>query len=610
MKKTFLFCLLLFVTVYVIGQSVNVDSLVNILETQKLTPKKQLDLYIEICDAYKKSSFEKHKLYSETGLALAEKEKDKKMIGYFCNRIGGLLMEQFPSDSSLMFLNRALVISQKTKDKQAEANASGNLGNWYHRNDKKKEALDFYLKSLNIYEKLGDNYRIVHTLLNISNFYISMGQNEQALSYIIRAQGYPETDNNPEMKEFLNFLLSGYYYKNHDFEKALENGLVTLDLCRKYNFTRHEIASIQILIDIYIGIEDFENAEKYALECLKITELSWDKKLFINSLNALAILYLNTNRLQEGRDFALKSWCMDSVSLQARSTAGILSHIYLLLDETENVLYYSRKADSIRSKFTELQFLESLSAMEIKYETEKKEMRIAALEKERHLYIGLGISVVVLAIVLGFLLFQSKRNARREKQLVATRSILDGEMQERTRLAQDLHDRLSGNLSAVKIELNKHADSLQDVRDQLDNCIRDIRDVVHDIMPPSLQYGLKVALENFAAQFPNVRFHFFGTEKRFDERIEYLAYCCASELVNNSVKHSGAKNINMQLIQDEKHVTLTVSDDGCGFNEKNKTDGIGLKNIKNRVASCNGKIDIDTSIGKGTETSIELRMEN
>ena len=162
----------------------------------------------------------------------------------------------------------------------------------------------------------------------------------------------------------------------------------------------------------------------------------------------------------------------------------------------------------------------------------------------------------------------------------------------------------------MKLKLNNHVDSLQDVRNQLDNCIREIRDVAHDLMPPSLQYGLKVALENFTTHFPNVDFHFFGVEKRIDERMEYVVYCCANELVNNAVIHSGAKKINLQLIQDDRRLTLTVSDDGCGFNEKTVKNGIGLESVKSRVAACNGKIDIDTCPGKGTETTIELRVEN
>jgi len=98
--------------------------------------------------------------------------------------------------------------------------------------------------------------------------------------------------------------------------------------------------------------------------------------------------------------------------------------------------------------------------------------------------------------------------------------------------------------------------------------------------------------------------------KRIDKKVETVVYYCAYELVNNSCKYSEAKNINVQLIQDDKHVSLIVQDDGCGFNNKLVTKGAGLKNIYNRVASLKGKIDIDTSPDKGTETIIELKVKS
>ena len=87
-------------------------------------------------------------------------------------------------------------------------------------------------------------------------------------------------------------------------------------------------------------------------------------------------------------------------------------------------------------------------------------------------------------------------------------------------------------------------------------------------------------------------------------------YCCTRELVNNALKHSGASNINLQLVlvQSKKYVTLTVQDDGCGFDEKNVQKGYGIDNICNRVTTCRGKLDITSAQGKGTETVIELKI--
>jgi signal transduction histidine kinase len=128
-------------------------------------------------------------------------------------------------------------------------------------------------------------------------------------------------------------------------------------------------------------------------------------------------------------------------------------------------------------------------------------------------------------------------------------------------------------------------------------------------MPSSLRlFGVKGALEDFCTHFHNVHFHFFGENMRMNQNLEYTVYCCARELVNNSQKHSGAENIHLQLVQSKKHVSLTVQDNGCGFDEKTVAKGDGLQNIRNRVASCKGKLDIVSSPGKGTETVIEIKL--
>src|SRR5690606_33352486 len=109
----------------------------------------------------------------------------------------------------------------------------------------------------------------------------------------------------------------------------------------------------------------------------------------------------------------------------------------------------------------------SLSAMEVKYETEKKELRIEALEKQHQLYIWLGIAaalVLLIALALAYFRYRLAESRRKlaekealrleqEKQLIAVQATLDGEAAERSRLAKDLHDGLGGMLSAVKMNL-------------------------------------------------------------------------------------------------------------------------------------------------------------
>jgi signal transduction histidine kinase len=93
---------------------------------------------------------------------------------------------------------------------------------------------------------------------------------------------------------------------------------------------------------------------------------------------------------------------------------------------------------------------------------------------------------------------------------------------------------------------------------------------------------------------------------RLDNRLEVLIYRCAYELVNNAVKHAQAGIINVQLMIDNGVISLTVHDNGIGFDPQTIKLGVGLENIRNRIAVYNGKMTIHSSPDKGTEISIEI----
>ena len=612
MRNIVFLCLLLFPFICATAQLNNVDSMLNVLETKKLSGKEQLQLYEKISEYYRNSDPEKGLMYGEQGLRLAEKEKDKRMIALLSINMGNTLFDISSSDSILMFYEQAVNLSKEIGDQSIEALATGNIGDYYLKINKKGEVLEYYLKSLELYENLGDIYNSTRLLLNISNFYSGLYQTEYALHYTRRAQVNAETLDHPLLKTGIYTSLGSHYLTVKDYEQALENALIALELSRENNFVKYEVINTQYLAEIYgDGFRDYEQAEKYAQECVRVAESYRNNDFLMTAWNILTKVYIDANKFNEGKEIALKVWDMDSTQIShAVKTANNLAVCYLHLGDHGKALHYFDKKDNLRWKESENQFFETLSNVEVRYETNKREMRIVSLEKERQLYLWLILAGGLLAVSVGIVLWQKMKNSRRENQLIAAKAVQDGEMGERARIAEDLHDRLGGSLSAVKIELTS-AEDLQSVSDKLDECIKEVREITHNLMPRSLRMsGLKTALEDFTAQFPIVHFHFFGKEERIKERMEFIIYCCANELVTNSLRYSGAENINVQLIQEEKHVSLTVEDDGCGFDERTVVKGIGLKNIRDRVASCNGKLDIATSLGKGTETIIELMIND
>jgi signal transduction histidine kinase len=288
------------------------------------------------------------------------------------------------------------------------------------------------------------------------------------------------------------------------------------------------------------------------------------------------------------------------------------------------------------------------------FESEKKVLIINELEaqakvkeltlKKRNLWLFGLSSLTALIIVAFFAMYRNTQQKKKillreaelneqkikelekEKLLVATRAVMQGEEKERTRLARDLHDSLGGMLSGIKLKISNAmkgnvvlpedlAIQFENTLGLLDSTIGELRHIANNLMPESLlKFGLKSSLTDFCNRFNEkekelVIFQFYGEDQRFESEIEIAVFRIAQELISNSLKHSEATKIEVQVIVDESRICLQVMDNGVGFvNETAIKKGRGLKNIENRVAALNGQIETQSRPGKGTETMVEFGL--
>ena len=648
-KNIVLISFLLLYAINAYGQSENseLDSLINASKSSEISSSDKLLLYNNIYRITYKSDLDIAILYSRMGFELAEKVKNDYYYSYFAENIGVYYFSNMKYDSSYIYFEKALEVALKTNDKKREASLYTRIARWNIIQSKNVIALEWLLKALKITEELDDVFQTLIIVEDIGGLYELLGNESLALEYFERVISIADKHNMPEKKMKSFYHMSLIYLDKGDTEKALDYAQNTIDQSILYNNRIFEIAGLDAMTDIHLyGLKNYEKALEYSEKCLQLTEKLNNPAMYSGILKTRSNIYRYQRRYKECEETALKAYNMDSLDLEKGSdlTFNIALSNAFLGNHDKADLYISKFKNILEQQNNE-EFQEKMSEMETKYQTEKKEIRIAALEKEKQLSFLYGIAgFILLLLAYGVLFYRHRLNMQnqknleqqnilaekelklfeqkneiahqqiiqleQEKILIATYSVLAGEMKERKRLAQDLHDRLSGSLSAMRIELGSHDEYNQNVRDKLDNCIKEIRETAHNMMPSSLRYGMKLALEDFAIQFPMLQFHFFGIDKRIDEKVEYVVYCCANELVNNAIKHSSAKRINMQLIQNDEFITLTVSDDGCGFDfdENNTTKGLGLKSIYARVLSCNGKIDINSSAEKGTEICIEIEL--
>jgi len=592
------------------------DSLKNILKTQSFTERQQLKIYSDITGCYASFAIDSVLIYAPKAIELARKLKDEKseISNYY--HFGAAYCFRDNYDSAFVCFNQIKELAAKSGDKQAEATALQFIAFAYARQGKYLSAIDFYTKSLKaLDENQTQESKYISTLINLAELYRKLNNTDMAIQYLAKSEKLcnkikSKTDKyNWDITQIYNEYAYNYL-KQGNLDMANEYASKS-DSINLGDYIVNKCYSKILLATINLRLSNYNRALQYAKESYHQADLLKDRTLYADAEKIMSDVYLALKRYPEAEAEAFKVWQSDSTSIdEARSAVMNIALANIYMGNKEKTAYYFRKYSNLNDQYSEKSFQTAVSDLAIKYETKNKEALINSLEREQQLYVWLSIIGLFLIVALAIALWQSKRNERKERQLIATKALQDGELSERTRIAEDIHDRLGGSLSAMKIGL-KNAESLQNVGDKLDECIKEVREITHNLMPRSLRlFGMKGGLEDFAAQFSNVHFHFFGKEKRISDRMEFAVYCCASELITNSLRHSGAENINVQLVQDEKYVSFTVQDDGCGFDEKKIKRGIGLKNIQDRVASYNGKLDIASSPGNGTETTIELKVEN
>jgi signal transduction histidine kinase len=227
-------------------------------------------------------------------------------------------------------------------------------------------------------------------------------------------------------------------------------------------------------------------------------------------------------------------------------------------------------------------------------------------------WLGVVISVMIIGgVILIRELFYSLKRAdseriRSEKRVI--NAIINTEENERKRFAKDLHDGLGPILSTVKMSLSALTDRIKDpsgsvilinTNHLVNEAINTIKDISNNLSPHVLSnFGLASAISAFTTKINQTRaveidFKSNMENQRLDNDKEVVVYRAVCELINNSILHSGASRIEIELNKHEKFVTLQFYDNGRGFDtsslSREDTKGMGLSNIETRVKVLRGK---------------------
>ena len=239
--------------------------------------------------------------------------------------------------------------------------------------------------------------------------------------------------------------------------------------------------------------------------------------------------------------------------------------------------------------------------------------------------------VTSLCVALGMLLVKrifnyiaSTENQRRISERRILNTVLRTEEKERLRFSKDLHDGLGPLLSSAKMSVSALAADKTDERSReilrnasyvIDEAIRSLREISVNLSPHILKdFGLARAVSNFIGRLPHsgMQIHFSTNlhAERFDADIEVILYRVICELINNSIKHSGAAEASVSLIRIDSLIRLDYRDNGCGFETGGveQQEGMGIANIRSRISSLKGDFTLSSSPGRGMKALVEVHI--
>lgn len=308
------------------------------------------------------------------------------------------------------------------------------------------------------------------------------------------------------------------------------------------------------------------------------------------------------------------------------------------------ILLYLQIRDSISGEKTK----DNINRINAQYQLAVKDKEIATKELElsrqnrklekRNTFIAFISFSSLLSLTLLVVLYRNVQHRRRlteekmnlmqkEQEIKQLKAMMGGEEKERIRIGRELHDGIGGMMAALKMRFStlqedhrlNHISDIREIMQMLDETGSEVRQTAHNLMPEILlRLGLPEAIKQYIQWQSHVGSHgpvemelqLHGNLEGLPLAFQLILYRILQELIKNIIQHADAGFAMVQLGRDDQAVlTLTVEDNGKGFDAEQQMKGMGLQNILNRVKLYKGTISIQSVINKGTFIQIEFDLD-
>ncbi|MFO8001151.1 MAG: tetratricopeptide repeat-containing sensor histidine kinase [Marinilabilia sp.] len=597
-------------------------------------------------------------------MEISETLEDSTNISVILNNKGNVYLYMSRHAKALEQYRKALSIDRQRGDRMGEANNLNNMAATYNEMGSYRKALDHYLKALRIKETFDDKGEIASTLMNIALMQQELQRYDKAREYLEQSlELMKETGDRMGLAKCKN--IEGLIHQaTRRYERALESYREALEINRDMDMPEQIAINLRNLAKTEIRRQNYQKAEKYALEALEAESRTSDISVKGENHQILGDIYLGrgqTSRALSHARQAINTGKKHTDKKLLRDASQTLSKILEKQGNWEEALQYHKQFKMYADSLFNTEVQKETEKMEAQYEFEKKELEIKTnqeMQEARYqqtvnrrtqlFYLSL-IAVIVLGII-AIATFRSRTRIKKANEHISRQK---QEIEEKTSKLEEANQKLT-ELTQFKAEISNMI--IHDLKNPLGIILmlsnevpdREKTDMIHESAKKMLNMVLDILDINkyedakLKLEFTNVRIKDIIEEslkeQDFNLKMKSIGIhrqyhsdpvACVDpnmikrvmeNLIDNAVKHSPYDEpLQIAIEEEEKTIKITISNKGPGIPPDKtrlifepyeqarsrgigmiKSTGLGLAFCKMAVTAHNGKIGVDSTPNEWT----------
>lgn len=590
-------------------------------------------------------------IYARNVVSWSEELNDLWLQAWGLKMIGVNFQMSQGYDSAIQYFQSSLTLFEQERDTLEIGKSQLSLAQMYLSKGYFEEALVRNMLAKDYFETANDNVFLNRVYEAIAQIYSATGDHKLSLPYFHKsfALALQRKDTISMAIGLANLATVQNYLKKSDSVVYYFNRAEPLLKLTGNQFT---IANLQQSMgNMYKRVGKFVEADNFYQSAMKFySEANIEIGMSETYLNygMLKDTIGQTTQAIEYIEKALEISRANGVSQVPMLASDELKMLYAKLGSYRKAFQTSLLHDTLRSNFMDEEKQRTIANLETSFRTKEKEQQITLqqlalegqkvkLERNQVIIIGLIIVALLLIVIVLLVRNRSAKNQdliRKEGELklrqAEINAVINSQEKERDRFARDLHDGFGQLISVLKLNLSqlnevtnrdmeKRAEVFKNGESVINEMFAELRNVCFDLMPQTLvKRGLTSALKEFGARINQTgkvkcEVLVFDNNERLPSLGEISLFRISQEWVNNVLKYAEATNITIQVTREAEEVTLTVEDNGVGFNPIHfyEGKGNGWKNIQTRLNQISGQFDLDSREGvKSTMITVNVDVSS